>query len=87
MGDLLAEELSNQSGMRERLAALRLLTWAGHEAHARAVAAALDARESNVKIEAINALRRIVDGEDPITKLSAFAAIEEAGKWKKRIGG
>lgn len=87
VGDLLAEELSSQSGMRERLAALRLLTWAGHEAHAKAIAPALDARENNVKIEAINALRRIVDGEEPIARLSAFAAIEEAGKWKKRIGG
>lgn len=87
VGDLLAEELSSQSGMRERLAALRLLTWAGHEAHAKAIAPALDARESNVKIEAINALRRIVDDEEPIARLSAFAAIEEAGKWKKRIGG
>lgn len=87
VGDLLAKEVTGQSGMRERLAALRLLTWAGHESHAKAIAPALDAPENNVKIEAINALRRIVDGKDPIAKLSAFAAIEEAGKWKKRIGG
>lgn len=85
VAETLATTLGSETAMRPRLAALRLLTWAGTKDHAKAVAPCLDARENNVKIAAINALRRLVDGDDPIEKLSAFDAIERANKWKARL--
>lgn len=85
IADALAVSLAEGRPMSERLGALRLLTHAGSKEQSRAIAAALDARENPVKIAAINALRRIVDGEPPIEKMSAFDAIERAKKWKSRL--
>lgn len=85
VGDALAAALTDAKGIPARLACLRLLTWAGTKDHAKAVAPSLDAPENNIKVAAINALRRMVDGDDPIDKLSAFEAIERANKWKQRL--
>lgn len=45
----------------------------------------LDSSSNRVKRATINALRAIVDGDEPIENLSAFQAIEHAKKWKARI--
>lgn len=68
-----------------RAGALRLLAQAGQEKHKDVIAPLLDARENHVKIAAINALRRLVDGAPPLEKLSTFDAIEKAKAWKDRI--
>ncbi len=69
----------------ERVAALRLLTYAGSEKQARAVRPLLDSNANHLKVAAVNALRMMVDGDPPLKKLSAFDAIERAQKWKTRI--
>ncbi|MEM9382952.1 MAG: hypothetical protein AAGB93_23590, partial [Planctomycetota bacterium] len=74
-----AEEVS------ERVAALNLLAYAGTKDLARAVVPALDAEENQVKVAAINALRRMVDDDPPLDKLSTFDAIERANRWKSRL--
>ena len=81
----LAAMLTPKAKGNLRAGALRLLAYAGTEEHVSAIAPMLDARENHVKIAAINALRRIVDGADPLPKLSTFDAIEQAQAWKKRI--
>jgi len=45
----------------------------------------LDHEFQGVKKEAINTLRVIVDGAEPLEELSAFQAIEMANEWKKRL--
>ncbi len=85
VGTAIAAHMTKAKGMREQLGTLRLLTFAGSKEHAAAVKPALDSNDSPVKIAAINALRRLVDGDDPIEKLSTFDAIERANKWKTRI--
>jgi hypothetical protein len=39
-----------------------------------------------VRVAAINALRGIVDGQEPLEELSVFGAIELAKTWKVRVG-
>ena len=46
----------------------------------------LDHEDNQLRVEAINALRGIVDGEPPFENLLVFDAIEPAGKWKERLG-
>ena len=45
----------------------------------------LDAETHNVKKAAINTLRVIVAGQEPLEKLSVFQAIEMANEWKKKV--
>ena len=85
VGNAIAAAMTKAKGRREQLGTLRLLTYAGSKEHARSVAPGLDSNDNNVKIAAINALRRLVDGDDPIEKLSTFDAIERANKWKARL--
>lgn len=68
-----------------RVAALRLIAYAGTEAHARSVLPSLDDTANHVKVAAVNALRMMVDGDNPLDKLSTFDAIERATKWKARL--
>jgi hypothetical protein len=71
-------------GVRAQIAGLRLLRALGVRQAAARIAAFLDSEEHNVKKEAINALRAIVDGAPPLEELSVFDAIELAREWKKR---
>lgn len=68
-----------------RVAALRLIAYAGREEHARSVLPSLDDTANHVKVAAVNALRMMVDGDEPLDKLSTFDAIERANKWKARL--
>ncbi|QDV05662.1 hypothetical protein Poly30_11610 [Planctomycetes bacterium Poly30] len=68
-----------------RVAALRLIAYAGTEAQARSVLPSLDDTANHVKVAAVNALRMMVDGDEPLDKLSTFDAIERANKWKARL--
>lgn len=85
VGDAIGAALPKAEGMNLQLGTLRLLTFAGSKDHAKAVRPALDSPNNGVKIAAINALRRLVDGADPIEKMSSFDAIERAKKWKERL--
>ena len=71
--------------LSDRAAALRLIAYAGHEEHARSVLPSLDDTANHIKVAAVNALRMIVDGDDPLDKLSSFDAIGRANKWKARL--
>jgi hypothetical protein len=68
----------------EQIAGLRLLRAVGVKEHAAEIRKLLDASSHQVKKEAINALRVIVDGEPPIEDLSVFQVIEMATAMKKK---
>lgn len=70
---------------RSRVTGLRMMRYLAPKEFAAAVAVYLDAGEFSVKKEAINALRVIVDGAQPLEELSSFTGIEMAKKWKERI--
>ncbi len=76
-----------QASRDEQLAGLRLLAGCGDPSTTRSVRPYLDSTDNLLRIEAINALRGIVDGEQPLDKLPVFEAIELAEKWKLRLGG
>jgi hypothetical protein len=68
-----------------KIAGLCLLRALGIKSHAHGIAVYLDAEDSAVKKEAINALRVIVDGQPALDQLSVFDAIEMAKEWKKKV--
>lgn len=74
-----------RTDVETRITGLRLLRSLAPAEQARGLAVFLDADEHNVKKEAINALRAVVDGAAPLENLSVFQAIEMAKQWKARI--
>lgn len=68
------------------VAALHLLAGCGEKTSAVRVIQHLDSTDNGVRIAAINALRGVVDGAEPLERLSAFDAIEQAKAWKERLG-
>lgn len=68
------------------VAALRMLSAAGDDESVHAVAPYLASDDNQVRVAAINALRGIVDGDDPLEDLSVFRAIELAKTWQARVG-
>lgn len=85
LGDAFAALLDPSADAAVRVGAVRLLPHAGDRSHAKRVAPLLDARENHVKVAAINALRQLVDGDEPLETISTFEAIEMAQEWKERI--
>jgi HEAT repeat protein len=72
---------------KARVAALRLLASCGDPEQAvPLIAPLLDENDNSIRIAAINALRGIIDGDPPLDKLPVFEAIEQAKKWKERVG-
>jgi len=68
------------------VAALRLLAGCGNPESAKGlVAPFLDNTDNSIRVAAINALRGIVDGDEPLDKLPVFEAVERANKWKARL--
>lgn len=68
------------------VAGLHLITYVGTKENARFITFSLDSQRNDVKVAAINACRVMVDGDEPLEKLSTFDAIERANAWKKRLG-
>lgn len=69
----------------DEICALRMMRFLCPKDYAGIPASRLDSRSGAAKKEAINALRVIVDGDEPLENLSVFQAIEHAKKWKARI--
>ncbi len=75
-----------QSSQRsEQSTALRLLAAGGSPQTLPKVAPFLDSGHPTLRIDAINACRVLVDGEEPLAKIPVFQAIELAKKWKERL--
>ena len=75
--------------MLGRLVAITLvaaLAGCGEKKSAVPVIQHLDSTDNGVRIAAINALRGVIDGAEPLERLSAFDAIEQAKAWKERLG-
>jgi hypothetical protein len=70
---------------RQKVAILRLLAGCGDSSATQHIGSLLDSQDNSIRIEAINALRGIVDGDPPIDRLPVFEAIERVNKWKGRI--
>ena len=68
-----------------RVTGLRLLRSLAPKHYAGILAVYLDHEQSNVKKEAINALRVVVDDDPPLENLSVFQAIELAQQWRARL--
>jgi len=69
---------------KAKVAVLRMLAGCGEKAQAARLRPFLDDEDNAIRVAAINALRGMVDGEQPIEGLSAFEAIEMAKTWKGR---
>lgn len=85
VGADLGARLGSAQAAADRVALLRLLTYAGREDQVGPIAPLLDVEQNHVKVAAINALRMIVDGDPPLRRLSSFDAIERANRWKARL--
>lgn len=68
-----------------RITGLRLMRSLAPKEYAGVIATFLDSEQHAVKKEAINALRAVVDGDEPLENLSVFQAIDQAKKWKERV--
>jgi len=77
-------KLDDKTDRKVKVAVLRMLAGCGDKDSASRVRPFLDDEDNQIRIAAINALRGIIDGADPIDNLSAFEAIEMAKKWKSR---
>ncbi|MCK6445564.1 MAG: hypothetical protein L6Q99_04165 [Planctomycetes bacterium] len=65
--------------------ALRLLGGCGDESARSIVKPFLDSNDNTVRIAAINAVRALLDGEQPLVDLPVFDAVEMAKKLKARL--
>lgn len=77
-------KLDDKADRKVKVAVLRMLAGCGDPASAARVKPFLDDEDNQVRVAAINAMRGIIDGKEPIEDLSAFEAIEEAKKWKAK---
>lgn len=77
-------KLDDKSDRKIKVAVLRMLAGCGDKDCVPRVRPFLDDEDNQIRVAAINALRGIVDGDDPIDNLSSFEAIEMAKKWKER---
>jgi HEAT repeat protein len=77
-------KLDDKADRKVKVAVLRMLAGCGDKDSAARVKPFLDDEDNSIRVAAINALRGIIDGKEPIENLSAFEAIEEAKKWKGR---
>lgn len=80
-----AAELVRASAAEDRLAAVRLFGLVGAPQHARVLKAVLDDPDQQLKLNAINACRAVVDGAPPLERPSVHQIIEEAEAWKGRL--
>ncbi len=79
-------ELLEHKKLEDKLTALRLLHGIGTEKSAGKIATYLNSKDNVLKVEAVNALRGIVDGKKPHDHLSVFDSINVVKKWKQRMG-
>ncbi|HET6203319.1 MAG TPA: HEAT repeat domain-containing protein [Planctomycetota bacterium] len=69
----------------EQTAALRLLSGAGPPGAVPLVTSFLDSTDLRLKLEAVNALRGMLDDAAPLDRPSSFDLIEEVNRWKARL--
>jgi len=82
----LVSRLNTTENKKTRVGCLRLLGGAGTKKAVPSIADMLNSPDNQIRIEAVNALRVIVDGKRPFAKLSVFNAITEVKAWKRRLG-
>jgi hypothetical protein len=83
--EAMLERLRSAEDERERLFALRVLASVGERGAIDAVASYLDADARSIREAAVNALRGIVDGQEPRYDVSVFDLVELVEAWKKRL--
>jgi len=72
--------------VRAQVTGLRLLRSLAPKEYATKISPYLDTEQHAIKKEAVNALRAVVDGDPPLEDLSVFQVIDQARKWKERVG-
>lgn len=72
--------------LKEVATGLRLLAGAGDPESVSLVAPFLDSTDAVAKLEAVNALRGIVDGHPPLVDPSSFDLIGHVNTWKEKLG-
>ena len=73
------------SDQRAVVTGLRLLRSVGTKDKAALIGRFLDHDSQAIKKETINALRVVVDGDEPLEKLPVFKTIEMANHWRSRV--
>ncbi len=84
LAQALVDRIAN-APVNERVTGLRLARSLCPKDYAAVLGTFLDDDAATVKKEAINALRVVVDGDEPLENLSVFQAIDAAKKWKERL--
>lgn len=70
---------------RDTVTGLRVLRFVGTKDKAALIGRYLDFESNAVKKEAINTLRVVIDGAEPLDTLPVFRTIEMAEEWRRRI--
>lgn len=70
-----------------KVVALRLLSGAGPPSAIPLVTRYLESTDLRLKLEAVNALRGMLDDAPPLDKPSSFDLIEEVNRWRTRLAG
>jgi hypothetical protein len=79
-----AAVLAGDQDRKKIVAGLNMLAGCGSKDAVAIVKPHLDSTDNSIRVAAINAMRGIVDGDQPIANLPVFEAIELAKKWKGR---
>ncbi len=79
----LLERLGSDSA-RDKIAALRLLAVSGTKDSVKSIKRFLYSNNHTLAVAALNALRAIVDGKEPIEHISVFDLIRMRREWEKR---
>jgi HEAT repeat protein len=85
--DAMLERLQGASNEDERLFALRVLAGVGERSAIDSISTYLDADARALREAAMNALRAIVDRQEPLHDVSVFDLVQMIDDWKKRLPG
>lgn len=77
----------NSDNAATKVVALRLLSGAGPPTAVTLVTRYLESPDLRLKLEAVNALRGMLDDAPPLDKPSSFDLIEEVNRWRSRLSG
>ncbi|MBK9384406.1 MAG: HEAT repeat domain-containing protein [Planctomycetes bacterium] len=83
--DAMLTRLQSSADEEERLFALRVLTSVGDKSAIDSIASFLDADARALREAAVNALRAIVDHQEPRYEVSVFDLVQLVEEWKKRL--
>ncbi|MBL8898951.1 MAG: hypothetical protein JNM84_15025 [Planctomycetes bacterium] len=85
LSDAMLVRLQSSTEETERIFALRVLTSVGDKSAIGSISTYLDADSRALREAAVNALRAIVDHQEPRYEVSVFDLVQLVEEWKKRL--